>query len=299
MFHVHTEYLENTNRYYNLSTGAYIRYFGEHFHFFLWPQGKTKENAIKDTNNMFLSDGKLRAKSNVCDLGCGIGSLSLLIGSRYHCRITGVNINPHQLEIARQKAQKKGIQVNFMQADIMKLEFINQFDTCFYIDVEPHVPDKRKVIKIINNALKPGGRLVMTAWLQSENPTFSQKEFLLKPYCRLAAFPYMETFQHYRQYFEKEGFTIIKFVDVSKKIKKLIDYYYFLTLQLTDRYNSSVEIVHLVKDKTFIKTFIKSTSQQGLIKTAESIFLGPIYAKLCYDADVFKIGYFVVEKNKP
>jgi len=299
MLHLNTsnEYLENVIKYYNLSTGAYIRYYGEHFHFFLWVQGKTKENAIEDTNDMFLIDGKLNAKSKVLDLGCGIGSLSLLIGSRYHCQITGVNINKHQLEIARKRVQQKGIEVNFIQADIMKLGFGHQFDTCFYIDVEPHVPDKRKAIRIINNTLKSGGRLVMTAWLQSENPTLSQKEFLLKPFCRLAAFPYMETFRHYKQYFEKEGYKIIKFIDITKKIKKVVDYYYLLALQLTNKYNSSIEMLNLVKDKTFLKTFIKATGQQGLMKTAEDIFLGPIYAKLCYDADVFKIGYFVVEKK--
>lgn len=290
-------YLDNVNKYYNLSTGAYQKIFGEHFHIYIWSKGKTQVQAIKDTNNMILADGKVNSYSNIIDLGCGIGSLSLLIFSRYGCRITAINTNKHQLNIAKDRAKKRKININFIESDIMELKIKKKFDACFFIDVEPHLPDKYKAVKIIKNLLKPKGRLVMTAWLQSEKPTIFQKEFLIKSFCRLAAFPFMETFSNYRKYFKKENFKIIKFQDITEGTRQVVDYYYNYVLNHTKNYKSIRQAASLVKDKDFIKEILQTASKGQLFKTAEDIFLGPIYTKLCLDAKVFKVGYFVVEKT--
>jgi|GEM_PF-6978425 len=291
------DYLDNVNKYYNLATGAYERFIGEHFHLYIWEKGKTKKQAIVDFNNMILADGKINSKNYIIDLGCGIGSLSLLIYSRYCCDITAVNINKHQLNIARERAKKKKAKINFIENDIMDLSFKEEFNTCFFIDAEPHLPNKHKAIKIVRKLLKHKGRLVMTAWLQSERPTIFQKELLIKPFCRLAAFPFMETFSHYKRYFQKEHFNVIKFEDITEGIKPVVDYYYHFVMDHTSDYKSIKQAAGLVKNREFIGELIKTATKGELLKTAEDIFLGPIYTKLCMDAGVFKLGYFVVEKR--
>lgn len=84
------EYIENSNSYYNLTTGAYQLYFGEHLHLSLWCKRETRNQAIKRTNDMFFKHGNLNSNSEVIDLGCGIGSLSLLIAKKYGCNITAI-----------------------------------------------------------------------------------------------------------------------------------------------------------------------------------------------------------------
>ena len=43
--------------------------------------------------------------------------------------------------------------------------------------------------------------------------------------------------------------------------------------------------------------YMRSIKRGNFRKAAEDAFLGPIYTKLCLDAGVFKLGYFVVENN--
>lgn len=290
------KYAENSNRYYDLTTGAYQLYFGEHFHLAAYKKGENREAAIRRTNAQFLKDGRLNLKSRVIDLGCGIGSLSLLIAKEFGCQVSGVNINKHQLEIARARAKKSGLNINFSEQDIMHQRFGKEkFDAAFFIDVEPHLPDKRKAIKNIKNLLDDNGRLVMTAWLQGENLTFAQKEFLIKPLCRLGAFPYFETFFGYKKIFTRESFKVIKFQDMTNKVRDFIDEFYHRLFRIigTRNYKSLVSILKIIRNPVFFITLAKGNFKH----LAEEAILGPIYLKICLDAGVFKLGYFVVEKR--
>ena len=87
----------------------------------------------------------------------------------------------------------------------MSFETNEQFDAAFLIDVEPNLPDKERAVGNVRAVLTKNARLVMTAWLHNEKPNFAEREFLIKPFCRLAAFPYMENFSGYKEIFEKLG----------------------------------------------------------------------------------------------
>ncbi len=286
-------YKENANVYYDLSTGAYERYFGENIHLFLWKKGESREQAIRNTNEMFIRDARISPESHVVDLGCGIGALSILVAKKYGCRVTGININRHQLKIARKKAKAEGVRIDFLEKDIMKLDLDEKFDAALFIGVEPHLPDKRKAVRNIRKILKKNTRIVMTAWLQSEKLNLVQREFLIKPLCRIGAFSYLETFPGYRSIFRKEGFKIIKFRDITPQTKRCVDEFYARLFKIIRGFNSLETMAKIVKNTAFLSTLKKGE----LRRAAEDIFKGPIYAKLCMDAGVLKLGYFVVEKK--
>lgn len=286
------DYKKQTNRYYDLSTGAYQRYWGEHFHLFLWAENENREDGIARTNEMFLADGQLTPESDVLDAGCGIGSLSILIARSYGCKVTGVNINSHQLRIARKRAMQCNLPVDFIEKDIMELDCTNQFDTAFLVDVELHLPDKKKAIKNIKHAVRKGGRIVMTAWLQNENPTFAQRELLIRPYCRVAAFPYLETFDGYKKIFKKEKLKLVKAQDITNETRRAVDDCYGRLFDILRANNSMSQILQLVADSNIVKMLSAGDKRKAI----EDVFLGIIYAKVCMDAGVFKVGYFVAER---
>jgi tocopherol O-methyltransferase len=286
------DYKQNSNRYYDLSTGAYRLFWGEHFHLFFWAENEKREEGIARTNEMFLADGQLTSKSEVIDAGCGIGSLSILIANSYGCKVTGVNINTHQLGIARRRATQSNLPIDFIEKDIMELKFENKFDTAFLLDVELHLPDKKKAIRNIKNALRKGGRIVMTAWLQNANPTFAQRELLIKPYCRVAASPYLETFDGYMKIFNKEKLKIVKAQDITDEIRRSVDDFYRNVFDIVKSCNSLSQTLKLVRDANILKVLSIADKR----KAVEDVFLGPIYAKVCMDAGVFRVGYFVVER---
>lgn len=286
------DYKRNSNRYYDLSTGAYQMFWGEHFHLFCWAENEGRDQGIARTNEMFLVDGQISSGSEVLDAGCGIGSLSILIAKSYGCKVTGVNINTHQLGIARKRAKQGNHAIDFIEKDVMELNFDSRFNTAFLLDVECHLPDKKKAIKNIKNALRKGGRIVMTAWLQNENPTFAQRELLIKPYCRVAAFPYLETFDGYKKIFENEKLNIVKAQDITHETRRSVDDFYRKVFDILKTRTSLNQTLKLVGNTNILKVLSIADKRKAI----EEVFLGPIYARVCMDAGVFRVGYFVVEK---
>lgn len=267
-------------------------FWGEHFHLFCWGENEERDEGIARTNEMFLADGQLGSAREVLDAGCGIGSFSLLVAESHRCKVTGVNINAHQLGIARKRVAKNNLPIDLLEKDIMELDFESRFDTAFLLDVEVHLPDKRKAIKHIANAVRNGGRIVMTAWLQNEHPTFAQKELLIKPFCRVGAFPYLETFDGYRKIFNREKLQIVKAQDITDETRRSVDAFYKTAFEILETRTSLNQTLKLVGNTNLLRVLTIADKRRAI----EDVFLGPIYAKLCMDAGVFKVGYFVLEK---
>lgn len=67
------------------------------------------------TDSMVLADFcRLAPQSSVCDLGCGCGSLSLLLCGKYpHVRATGVELQPQAAALAAENAAQDGLDGRF------------------------------------------------------------------------------------------------------------------------------------------------------------------------------------------
>jgi len=70
---------------------------------------------------------------NVLDLACGEGTFALSMAKR-GLRVTGVDLSPEMLEIARGRAAKEGLKVRFVQQDMRSLSLRGRFDlvTCWF-----------------------------------------------------------------------------------------------------------------------------------------------------------------------
>ena len=109
----------------------------------------------------FLAYTKKRAK--VLDLGCGSGRLYEFLRPK-QVSYLGVDHNAHLLGLAR----KKFPEARFQPGDLTALALEEEaFDNIFCIAAFHHVPSKkmrRKVLKDMHRALKPGGLLILTTW---------------------------------------------------------------------------------------------------------------------------------------
>lgn len=67
------------------------------------------------TDSMLLADFcRLKPQSAVCDLGCGCGSLSLLLCGKYPLlRVTGVELQPQAAALAEENAAQDGLDGRF------------------------------------------------------------------------------------------------------------------------------------------------------------------------------------------
>ena len=98
----------------------------------------------------------------ILDLACGFGRHTNRLAKMGH-KMTGVDITPGFLEIARQDAVRKGVNVHYQQDDMRSITFDNEFDcvmilfTAFgYFSDEENL----KVLTNTRNALSPGGFLI-------------------------------------------------------------------------------------------------------------------------------------------
>jgi len=69
----------------------------------------------------------------ILDLACGEGTFAVAMANR-GLRVTGVDLSPDMLEIARQRAATEGVRVKFLRQDMRSLSLRGRFDlvTCWF-----------------------------------------------------------------------------------------------------------------------------------------------------------------------
>ena len=63
----------------------------------------------------------------ILDIGCGTGRHAIELAKRGYS-VVGIDLSESQLQKAREKAQREGVQVNFLQADARHFNFETSFD---------------------------------------------------------------------------------------------------------------------------------------------------------------------------
>ncbi|MFF8675470.1 class I SAM-dependent methyltransferase [Streptomyces sp. NPDC015242] len=100
-----------------------------------------------------------RRAGDVLDLGCGTGSLSLLAAEQGH-RVTGVDLSPAMVRLARQKPA--GRDAVFLVGDAAAPPIgERRFDAVLVRHVLWTLPDPARVLRHWCGLLRPGGRLVL------------------------------------------------------------------------------------------------------------------------------------------
>lgn len=154
------------------SSGAQART-GENFGF-KWAKRDTYESGrmLADTSawlaQRYLGEGGrmpaewLPPGARVLDAGCGAGFSSLLLfGERLaRAHYLGVDISD-AVDVAADRFREKGIEAEFLQADLMRLPFPpGSFDLIFSEGVLHHTDSTELALKSLARKLAPGGRFL-------------------------------------------------------------------------------------------------------------------------------------------
>lgn len=119
---------------------------------------------------------------DILDVGCGTGRHAIELTRRGY-KVTGVDLSERQLQIARQKAQKENLEIDFQLQDARKLSFDKKFNMVIMLCEGgfPLMETDEMNFKILKNASKvlmAGGKLIFTT-LNGLYPLFhSVKDFL-------------------------------------------------------------------------------------------------------------------------
>jgi SAM-dependent methyltransferase len=99
-------------------------------------------------------------RSAVLDLGCGTGSLSVLLAEQGHV-VTGVDLSPRMIEAAKDKAARHATDVTFVVGDAAAPPVAGPFDVVLARHVVWALPDPGEALDRWSSLLPEGGRLVL------------------------------------------------------------------------------------------------------------------------------------------
>jgi ubiquinone/menaquinone biosynthesis C-methylase UbiE len=143
------------------------------------------DKGMAFTEKLFFGDGQAwacsQARGQVLEIAIGTG-LNLPFYPA-DVEITGIEISPAMLEVARHRAQSLGRQVELVIGDAQALPFPDQhFDTVVCTIALCSIPDEGQAVAEAWRVLRPGGRFVILEHVRSPNIIIRALECMLESY---------------------------------------------------------------------------------------------------------------------
>ena len=123
----------------------------------LAPQWDADMIRHDDIIDKILDIAQVRPGVDVLDVACGTGVLFPDYLQRNVGSLTGIDISPEMVKIAREKFPN----VEVLCGDVEDAKFQKQFDCIVVYNAFPHFPDPEKLIATLSGMLKQGGTLTV------------------------------------------------------------------------------------------------------------------------------------------
>lgn len=217
----HSAGLETVARHYDELDVFYRAIWGEHVHHGLWQHGnESVEEAVEKLVDVVAAQAGVCAGSQVCDIGCGYGATARQLVRMHNARVTALTIATRQYEFAR-NVEPTASNPEYLLRDWLENRLpAATFDAAIAIESTEHMPDLRGAFREVARVLKPGGRLVVCAWLAAPRPRSWEVRHLLRPICVEGRLPGMATASEYQELIEDAGLTIENVADLTAKVRR-------------------------------------------------------------------------------
>ena len=139
--------------------------------------------AQQRLDDVMIEMAMVRQGQSVLDIGCGFGGLIECIDSQFtDMSLTGINIDPRQLDICQRLRSKSQNSIRWQEADACELPFAdNSFDRVFCVEAMFHFASRRTFLAEVYRVLKPTGRLTGSdIRLTDSPPTSSTPRFMIQ-----------------------------------------------------------------------------------------------------------------------
>jgi tocopherol O-methyltransferase len=154
------------------------------------------------------------------------------------------------------------------------------FDRAYAIESSEHMADKPRFFDEAARVLKPGGRLVVCAWLEGEGVRPWEVRHLLEPICREGRLPGMGSRRDYEGMAANAGLRLLSYEDVSRNVRRT---WTICARRLLGRLATDAEIRRLA--------FARTTGSRDFILSLPRLILALRTRAMRY-------GVFVWEKPK-
>ena len=194
----------------------YRQLWGEHVHHGLWATGReTPRQAVEALSDLVAQRLRFEAGERLIDIGCGYGATARRFATR-GAEVTGFTLSAAQAAAAP-AAERVTIHVRDWLANGLP-------DACadhaYAIESSEHMEDKPAFFREARRVLRPGGRLVVCAWLAREGASPREVRHLLEPICYEGRLPSMGSALEYEGWGEAAGFRLASYEDASAQVAR-------------------------------------------------------------------------------
>jgi tocopherol O-methyltransferase len=198
----------------------YRELWGEHVHHGLWLRGTTSaESAVRHLGTWIRDWGGIEVGTSVCDVGCGYGALARQLVQEAGAQVTAITLSRVQYEYAQSRdpsGNPRYVCANWLRVSLLP----ESFDTVIACESFEHMTDKAQAFSQAFRALRPGGKLVICAWLASEHPARWQVRRLLEPICREGRMPSLMSGTELVNIAAQAGFRNLEWQDITGRVKR-------------------------------------------------------------------------------
>lgn len=206
---------------YDLATTFYRLLWGPHIHHGLWNADESPAVAQVQLIEAAAAQVSLKHGDRVVDIGCGMGGSSVYLANHYDCHVTGVTLSPVQRAWASCGALLRGARsrTRFLRADAERIQFHpDSFDVVWSVECTEHLFDKAAFFAKAGPWLRPGGRMMICAWLSGDEPLDASHRRRVYDVCEGFLCPSLGTAGDYRGWMESAGLEFLQYEDWTDRV---------------------------------------------------------------------------------